>query len=353
MALASSESMREPVTRDGLDFFAVGMDWHESSAERSFPELVGMPLEEQGLWWVTDIFGDRAARPAAEDLVQLIGSWTADLVVRDTWDFGAWAAAEATGVPQAVLGLAMFDPTADVEDFLGTKLRRLRAHLGGDPEASLGTLYAGPYVDLLPASWQYHLPPNRIPMRPVAVPANPRSDGEWLGPLPHPATVLVTFGTVFNHTKGVFETVVEALADKPVNVLLTTGADRDPAGLGPLPANVRAERFVPHAQVLPSCDAVVCHAGFGTTMAALAHGLPIVAIPLSADQPVHAARSAELGVGRVLPPEGLTAPAVSAAVAEVLQDSRTRTNAALLADEIRSMSDTDVAADELLAAARR
>lgn len=353
VAFAASDRMRASVRREGFEFFPVGLPWMESEAERTFPELVDMPLDEQGLWWVTDIFADRAARPAATELVELLARWSPDIVVRDVWDFGAWAATEAVGIPAAVLGLAMHQPAADVSDLLGDQLAGLRAHLGTTPDPSLDSLYAGPYVDLLPASWQYELPPNRIPMGPVDVPADrTEPDPEWRAGLPYETTVLVTFGTVFNQVEGAFETVIAALADEAVNVLVTTGADRDPADLGPLPANTVAERYVPHDTVLPHVDAVVCHAGFGTTMAALAHDLPVVAIPLSADQPVHAQRCAELGAGLALPYDTATPEAITSSLRTVLEDTGMRTAAADLGREIRAMPNADSASDGLLAATK-
>ena len=58
--------------------------------------------------------------------------------------------------------------------------------------------------------------------------------------------------------------------------------------------------------LLGRCDAVVTHAGFGTMAAALAHGVPLVMLPISADQPMNASRAAEPGSGsRSRPP---TAP---------------------------------------------
>lgn len=354
VAFAASQRMGDLVRREGFAFCPVGLPWLESEAERTFPELADMSLDEQGLRWVTDIFADRAARPSATDLVEVLTHWSPDVVVRDVWDFGAWAAAEAVGIPAAVLGLAMHEPPAAVEEFLGDRLAGLRSHVGTPPEAPLDSLYSGPYLDLLPASWQYEMPPRRIELGPVEVPSGRTGpDPEWRVRLPHDTTVLVTFGTVFNHVERVFETTIAALADEAVNVLVTTGADRDPADLGPLPANIVAARYVAHDTVLPHVDAVVCHAGFGTTMAALAHDLPVVAIPLSADQPVHAQRCSELGAGLALPYDTVAPEAVTSAVHTVLEDAGIRAAAADLGREIRAMPDADSASDRLLTAVER
>lgn len=53
--------MRDAVSDAGFLLLPVGLDWSEPEAERTFPELVGMPLAEQAYWWVSDIFADLTA----------------------------------------------------------------------------------------------------------------------------------------------------------------------------------------------------------------------------------------------------------------------------------------------------
>jgi UDP:flavonoid glycosyltransferase YjiC (YdhE family) len=83
-------------------------------------------------------------------------------------------------------------------------------------------------------------------------------------------------------------------------VIVATGEHVDPAELGPPPNHVVAERFVAQRDVLAGCSAVVSHAGSGTVLDALQHGLPQVCLPLGGDQTLNARRCAELGSGIVL-----------------------------------------------------
>lgn len=347
VAVAASPSFEGSVTRRGLRFFPVGLPWLEAHAEDTFEELRTMSLADQAYWWVTAIFADRAAVPAARDLVRVLEGWGPDLVVRDYWEFGGWAAAEATGTPCAVVSFAMHSSAADQAAFIGEQLQAVRASVDLPPDPGLSTLYSDLYVDLVPERWQWQLPADRIPMRPVMAgdpgggPPAPGSDDR------DRPTVHVTLGTVYNRVPQVLETIVAGVAELDCDVVVTTGRNRDPAELGPLPANVRAERYVPHDELLPHCDAVVCHAGFGTTMAALAHDLPLVCVPLSADQPVHAARSDELGVGVQLRHSELTPSAVAQAVRRILTDDRITDRARRLGAEIRAMPDAPRAADQL------
>lgn len=89
-------------------------------------------------------------------------------------------------------------------------------------------------------------------------------------------------------------------------MLLTVGRRFDPAVLDPLPAGVHAERWVDQAQVLPAADLVVCHGGSGTVYGALASGVPVVVVPVFADQFENGRRVATAGAGLVVEADGGT-----------------------------------------------
>ena len=78
-------------------------------------------------------------------------------------------------------------------------------------------------------------------------------------------------------------------------VVVTTGRQIDPAELGRQPPHVRVQRWIPQEELLPWCRAVVSQGGSGIALAALAHGLPSVLLPIGADQPHTADVLAELG----------------------------------------------------------
>src|SRR5207244_9264681 len=73
--------------------------------------------------------------------------------------------------------------------------------------------------------------------------------------------------------------------------------DRDPASIGLLPDNVHVDNYVPQSLVLAHCAAVVCHGGSGTTLAALAAGLPLLILPQGADQYINADLVVSNGAG--------------------------------------------------------
>jgi UDP:flavonoid glycosyltransferase YjiC (YdhE family) len=84
-------------------------------------------------------------------------------------------------------------------------------------------------------------------------------------------------------------------------------------------------------------------------MSALSHGLPIVFIPRSANNPVHAIRCVELGVGLIVKSPGrvpsyleyqgaeFSPRAIRAAVRELIENPEYRQNARRLREEIASL----------------
>jgi len=153
-------------------------------------------------------------------------------------------------------------------------------------------------------------------------------------------TVYVTLGTVFSRApaaNSVFTAVLAALRDEPVNLIVTVGRDNDPAQFGPQPPNVHIERFIPQSALLPHCDLVVHHGGFSTVTGALNAGLPMVVIPISADQPYNAACCTALGVGVVIEPDSVSPEAIRAAVREVMDTPSYRQKAEHVRDEMAAL----------------
>jgi MGT family glycosyltransferase len=131
--------------------------------------------------------------------------------------------------------------------------------------------------------------------------------------------------------------VLAGLRELPIELAVTVGRDIDPAEFGPQPANVHIERYVPQAILLPHCHLVVSHGGSGSVLGALAHGLPMVLLPLGADQPLNATRCETLGVARILDAVGATPLMVRETVSRVLDDPAYRRAAEGFRDEIGAL----------------
>ena len=106
------------------------------------------------------------------------------------------------------------------------------------------------------------------------------------------------------------------------------------------------------AQVLERCSLVLFHGGSGTLGHVVAHGLPMVILPLAADQPENVARCAELGVSRSLDPDDLTPSSVRDIILEVLHTPSYRQSAERLREEFNSLPGPEFAVDLLERLAR-
>jgi len=158
----------------------------------------------------------------------------------------------------------------------------------------------GTHLDICPPSLQdkdFLATANRIALRPVPF-AEP---GVFRGPL-----VYLTLGTAFG-TPEVLETALEGLATLGTPIVVATGG----VPLGPRPAHVTARPWVPQAAAISQADLVVHHGGSGTTLGALAAGVPQLVLPQGADQFANAEALVGVGAGVRLLPGELSADAVA------------------------------------------
>ena len=117
-------------------------------------------------------------------------------------------------------------------------------------------------------------------------------------------------------------------------------------------ANVHIERFLPLGALLAHCSLVLFHGGSGTLGHVINHGLPMVIVPLGADQPENADRCAELGISRTLDPEELAPESVRDAVIDVLRTPSYRQNVDRLRTEFERLPGVDAAVELLERLAR-
>ena len=125
----------------------------------------------------------------------------------------------------------------------------------------------------------------------------PTTPATW-GQVSGKPIVLVTQGTINNDFDQLIRPAIRALADENVLVIVTTGSkDPEKVEIDPLPANVRVERFIPYAHLMPHVDLLLTNGGFGSIQIALAHGVPVVAIGKTEEKPEIANRVNYAGVG--------------------------------------------------------
>jgi UDP:flavonoid glycosyltransferase YjiC (YdhE family) len=354
VVIATHASRADNVERIGLTVRAV----QEAPDEAWGPLMSRLPGMSQGEGDAL-IIGEGFARTGAggvlHGVLEVVESWGPDLVVHECYEFAGPVAAERHGVPCARVALGLASTEDWVDELAAPAVDDLRRELGlpsggaaPSPRAPLLSLVP-PGLDDGPAIQRFRdaLPPAAPPL-----PA-------WWDNADDPL-VYLTFGSVTGSLPffpALYHRALEALAALPVRVLLTFGRDADPAGLGTLPANAHAEPWLPQHDVLPHATAVVSHGGYGTTLGALAHGVPLVLLPLFAgDQWRTARRVADVGAGLVLedgerrvfdPPGPALIAALPAAVQDVLADSRLRETAQRFGREMAALPPASAAATAL------
>ncbi len=350
VAVAAPSSFGPTVEASGFRAFPAGRD----DAKGVDPELAGlmgrlMELDHEAgnAFFISHIFGGYNARRMVPDLIPLCRDWKPDVIVRELAEFGGAIAAEALNISHAVVQIGHFFDFSPYRNELSAQLDPVRHSVGLPADPDLAMLYRYLLLSLVPPSYQEpaaHRPPTMHHLRTIVF---DRSGSEtappWLGQdLPRPV-VYATFGTEVPNIPplgvfpGLFQAVIDGLRDEVGTLIVTVSRGKNPADLGPQPPHVHVERYLPQSLLLPHCDLVVTHGGHNTVLAALAHGLPLVVIPIAADQPENAQRCADLGLGRVVGPGERTAHAIRAAVRDVLANPRIHQNAAALQAEMEAL----------------
>jgi UDP:flavonoid glycosyltransferase YjiC (YdhE family) len=257
-------------------------------------------------------------------------------------------AAEIMGLPSACIGLSQQGKEEYFLPLIAEAIDDLRAHAGLAPDPDSARLLRRPYFTLFPLALEDPATPTRLASQRFRE-ARPtvRRHPLYGGPADDRPLVYVTFGSAVPQSDffpRIYREAIDAVAPLPIRVLVTVGRDRDPAELGPLPPNVRVERWVPQADLMPHVAAMVCHGGSGTVTMGLAGGVPMAVVPLFADQPWNAERVDAVGAGIALGggPEAAIA-GLRQAVVRLLGDPSYRSSAQRVAAEMRALPPVDAA----------
>jgi UDP:flavonoid glycosyltransferase YjiC (YdhE family) len=340
IAFASAAAWQPRADEEGFALLAAGLSEDEGRA-RFAPfreEIFALSGETRRPRQFSTLFGRIHAPAKLPDLIGVARSWHADAIVHESGDLAAPIAAASLGLPSVNHSFGAMIPFAALEA-AREHVEPLWRSEGLEPDP-YGGAFRGLFVDLAPASFAWEHPLGKvIRLRPVPDTAEPVPP--WLDELERPL-VYVTMGTVYNQPE-LFRPLLDGLEGHG-SALVTVGRNVDPDALGALPARVRVERFVPQAHVLPRAAAVISHGGSGTTLGALAYGLPLVLVPQAADQFDNAARAEKAGAAVVLRPGEVTAESVRAALDRVLREPGLAESARAIAAEIAQMETADEAA---------
>jgi MGT family glycosyltransferase len=296
------------------------------------------------------IFTERADHDAP-DLARAIDQERPDALLVDVNAWGALAAAEAWAGPWAMFcpyplavrsrDVPPFGPGlppargplgrlrdqllrpivfGTLERTMAPPINRIRDRLGLAPVGGADDIFGRAPLLLYLTAEPFEYPRSDWPDNVVLVgpcawdpPTDPPA---WLDDIDRPI-VLVTTSSEFQDDTRMVRVALEALAEEPVAVLATLPAS-DPERVR-TPANARVERFIPHRPVLDRAACAVTHGGMGATQKALAHGVPVCAVPFGRDQLEVARRVEVAGAGTRLPAKRLRADRLRAKVGEAMR----------------------------------
>ncbi len=350
VAFASARSFLPTLERHGLTALSAGLDWLEAETARTFPEFAELALAEQGTWMLTEVFADQAAHAMVPDLLALCADWQPDLIVRNDFEFASCIVGERLGLPYATISISFFLPEAVLQPLIGEQLAYLRSSYGLAPYPAIDMLYRHAYLSFAPLSFQPRFLPTMHALRPLLPSAGPDDLPAWCRELPARPTVYASMSSVYR-VPDVFPTIIAALQDADVNLIVTLGRGQDPAQFGAQPAHIHIEQFIPHHALLPQCDVFITHGPFSTVMGALSHGVPLLLLPFSGELLGGAVKAMELGLGRALKrPEHtgfdqwvrtFSAVSVRDAVRELLHNPVYRANTRQMQQELQALPGPD------------
>jgi UDP:flavonoid glycosyltransferase YjiC (YdhE family) len=307
-----------------------------------------IPFEAQARRLLREAAGIRLAR----DVLALTRQLPVDVLLVDCMLPGALAAGDAAGVPTA--SIVHFPYAAarstmtrgggplplDRATLDATRRRLGLSEMGGELEA-----WESPDLLLVTLPRWFdapgELPAHVVHAGPLGVHAVARA-----GDRPPGGRALLSFSTtVMEGQRRLVEHVCAAVELAGLQAVLTLGPAMD-RSFAPKTAAVEVVEWADHDELLARCDVVVTHGGLGTTLRALAHGRPLLVLPLGRDQHFNATRVDALGAGLVLH-AGEDPRAIADALARLVAERGFRDAARRAAARIAAERPEDAAADVL------
>jgi zeaxanthin glucosyltransferase len=188
----------------------------------------------------------------------------------------------------------------------------------------------------LPAAFHYVGPLRGNAPRPIEFPWD-RLDGRPL--------VYASLGTLQNSREPLFRTFAEACRGLDVQLVISHGGGLTADEAKGLPGDPLVVSYAPQLDLLARAALTITHAGLNTVLDSMANGVPVVAVPITYEQPAIARRVEWAGGGRAIPLNRLTAERLRDAATAVLEEPSYRAAASRLAEATRKAGGTRRAAD--------
>jgi UDP:flavonoid glycosyltransferase YjiC (YdhE family) len=333
--VAAPRSAAAMVARAGLDLHPV--EEADPADEAPIHERArSLSPEAANELMLRDLFGRVRGGAALPAMLEAVAGWGPDLVLHEISELAGPAAAARYGVAHARVGIGLAIGEEWGVGAMNEALDDLRCAAGERIEHS-------PYLTLAPPSLEFPWPQPRRALRFRDPAGGVRALPDFWDGSDAPL-VYVSFGSAapnFDFFGRLCRAVLDAVADLPLRILFTIGDQSDPEALGPLPRSVHVERWVPQADVMPHAAAMVGHGGSGSTLMAMAAGVPLAVVPLFADQPYNARRIAQIGAGIALEGGVEAVSEVPRAIRTLLDEPRYEAQARRVAAEVAALPPVD------------
>ena len=157
--------------------------------------------------------------------------------------------------------------------------------------------------------------------------------------------IYTSLGTLQNRAAAAFRIIAKACTELDVQLVMTTGRGLAPKNLGELSGRPIIVAYAPQVELIHKSALVITHAGLNTVLDALSVGVPIVAIPITNEQPGIAARIAWTGAGETLPAKRVTAKRLRSLVNRVSKEPSYRDASERIRQSIQAGGGAPLAAE--------
>lgn len=157
--------------------------------------------------------------------------------------------------------------------------------------------------------------------------------------------IYASLGSVQNAKREIFHCIAAACDGLDVQLVIAHGGGMDADAVEALPGTLLVVEYAPQQEVLQYASLTITHGGMNTVLDSLSCGVPLVAIPITFEQPGTGARIRWAGVGEVLPLSKLKATRLRQRIQQVLAHEYYKQNASRMQREIQQAGGVKRAAD--------
>jgi zeaxanthin glucosyltransferase len=367
VTLFQMEDVRTQARAEGLEFFAIGGSDHpEGSLARSLAELGNLKGMSALRFTIRAVA--KTTEMVCRDAPEAIRAAGVDVLLVDQTEPAGGSVADHLRIPYITIcnALTLNREPAVPPPFTDWSWRESRiAHLRNRLGYRISDLATRPINRVLARyRQQWRLPRHEVPedsfsrlgqisQQPPAFDF-PRRElpriFHYVGPLRKPSARKVEFpwerldgrplvyaslGTLQHSKQQVFRCFAEACEGLDVQLVIAHNGGLDETAVRALPGQPVAVSYAPQREVLAKASLALTHAGLNTVLDALTYGVPVVAVPVTYEQPAIAARVEWSGAGRALSLPRLSSDRLAGLIRDVLIQPSFKQRAAAVASSIR------------------